>query len=403
MAHLEAYLARSKAYLIDFELRIATGMSQRPRDKVEEYLGIAARSSERWRSFKVCFSDSAVTSLEEKEVMHRLVEVLQNASVPNLQVMDLSSHLNSPMTVAPRIFLNRAPRLSTLKLSSSNWLHPLPPLDSITTLTISRGAPIPIIPFLSLPSPRHFSIVYEDDLEPFNDPILLNLEAGQFEARQRLQPSPSTLTSLRLPVYNLPSLYDLPGPLRQVFSKVTHLCLYVPDVDEGSDVDSEVDLDDDDWKGWPSNLAEELKDPAIDLFPSLEHLTIVAEKPNVFKKDPALCRLTHRISTLTVLEGGLILEEDSDMKTVWPRLRSVYFEELAEDIVELTTLVSWLTQRGRLPGSLEVTLGPEAKEALLDRMEIILQQELREMKAVVDLAQSASQRRLEDLWPPKDE
>jgi len=104
--------------------------------------------------------------------MNRLVALLQRLSVPNLQSMDLASDLQSPITAAPEIFLRAAPRLSTSDLYAFNQFHPFPPLDSITTSTIPRGAPIPIIQLLSLLNLRHPSIVCKN--QPWVETIRLD-------------------------------------------------------------------------------------------------------------------------------------------------------------------------------------------------------------------------------------
>lgn len=124
------------------------------------------------------------------------------------------------------------------------------------------------------------------------------------------------------------------------------------------------------------------------------------------RRDPieaCLCSLTSNISTLTILDGYLHLndlqdDEESralDLKTIWPRLRKVHFEDFPADDEDAKDLVGRLTERGRRSGAFTVALACDATESRTFQMHSETLQKGFLVKKVDRLS-------LDKIWPPRE-
>ena len=409
-ARLEAYLSRSKGCLIDVRINVSLVAERNPAENwCQEFLMIVASHSERWRSFTLRTRYEYFGELWTGE---DLVSTLENASVPQLQLVDVVADRPSiGSRTNPQIFLQGTPRLSTLKLSVTDRYWPLVPMHTITTLTIHSGlAPIPIIQLLSLSKLRHLEVVRNES--PTYYPIEFDLinEGGENQDGPDVV---SELISLRIPSCDLPSLFDIPDSLQGAFQTVKHLFVTIHHKGDSGTTDSDSNVSDDEWDEWPLDLQEQLESTHCDMFPSLEHLivnTTLTEYDPTLPPHPSLCRLTCNISKLTIIRGYLDLFEDEDEdvpveeydngKSIWPRLSEVHFEELPVDSDDFQLLMEWMTERGRRPGTFTATLTRGAM-GRLKRKRKVFEKEIREMMEVVRL-EKGHRVSWRNMWPPKD-
>ena len=384
---LEAYLDRSKACLVDVSLSATLDYFGKPRVHWgQQFLKVAANQSARWRSFKLRLHQAYA---KQRPPAEAIWDTLADVLVPNLQHVDLCADLPEEAwyPLEPEIFLQGTPRLSTLRLAAYNWFWPIIPMDTITTLTIySEDAPISIRPLLQLAKLQHLNItrkkgsVYHpiEFTQPFED------EDDNDEAD-----SISRLVSIRFPIYDLPSICELPPTLRHAMKTVKHLYL----VDRES-VDGTWD-----------QLEDLLSSEDINLFPSLEHLNVNLSSMNAaptLKNYPSLCRLTRNISTLTILQGCLEVEPNhGNSEMTWPRLGRVHLQTLPEAPEECNNLFAWMAERGRRSSGAFVATLPVWQLERLEKMETAgaLQKEVQEMKAAVRLETADGVH--DDTWPPK--
>ena len=308
------------------------------------------------------------------------------------------------------MFLEGTPRLSTLQLSAVDFFWCLVPMETLTTLTLDSDiVPIPLRRVFEITNLLHLEVTRKKGISyhPIEFFPGFENEDGEDESD-----ATTRLTSLRIPICDLPSFYQLPASLRCALKSVKplYLCGLEPfRMEDWSEYRQEPEEfeDYDEWTEWPSLLQRYLNEGDLCTFPSLEHLHFKLDKtqppgPPTLKNYPSLCRITQNISILTTLSGCLEREAaSSHAGTMWPRLGKVHFQDVTTSEDRCKDLVAWMAERGRRSdGAFTVALTREAM-AKLEEETSLQTRGLKEMKEAVCL--ETTKVMYYNSWPPKDD